>query len=240
MTTDDCITTYIFDGDKGGVGKSLAAMAFLDLCLRRGERPFLVEADPSNPDVYKAYNSVVDAELVNLDELDGWLVLLDRIATLKGRPVIVNKGARNNMSVAQYGDRLLEGVQLLDARVTTFWLINDQRDSVELLKAHLEAMPGIPVHVLRNEIFGDAAKFDLYNKSKTRQTLEKAGNRTLTFPLLARRVTAELYGERRLTLDAAATSTSFGNRIEVSRWRRAVDAMFDQVLPQPLDRAGNA
>jgi len=221
---------YVVGGCKGGVGKSLAAMALLDFLLSKGDRPFLIETDTSNPDVYKAYKDSVEASVINLDDLDGWLVLLDRCAELTDRTIVINQGARNNLAIAKYGDRLLEGLHALDAELVTLWLINEQRDSIELLKQYTAALPGTAVHVVRNEFFAAEEKFDVYNKSKTRSEIEASGGCSLTFPSLANRVTAELYGTNRLTIDAAAATGPFGNRIEVNRWRRAVDAMFGQVI----------
>jgi Mrp family chromosome partitioning ATPase len=44
---------YGVGGSKGGVGKSIVAMAVLDSLLERGEPVLLVECDTSNPDVAK-------------------------------------------------------------------------------------------------------------------------------------------------------------------------------------------
>jgi hypothetical protein len=57
----------------------------------------------------------------------------------------------------------------------TLWVINRQRDSLELLKEYMESLPGSTVHVVRNTYFGDQGKFELYNGSKMRKTVEDGG-----------------------------------------------------------------
>jgi hypothetical protein len=83
---------------------------------------------------------------------------------------------------------------------------------------------------VRNEFFAVEEKFEVYNRSKTRAELEANGGLSLTFPSLAARVTAELYGNQRLTIESAAAAGPFGNRIELQRWRGAVGTMFGQVV----------
>lgn len=50
----------------------------------------------------------------------------------------------------------------------TLWVINPQRDSLELLKEYMEAVPDGSVHVVRKGYFGGEEKFELYNDSRMR------------------------------------------------------------------------
>jgi hypothetical protein len=189
---------YVLGGSKGGVGKSLASMALLDfLTHAKGAKPFLVETDTSNPDVFKCYKDAVDSELLDLDELDGWLELLSRCSELtqkQSRVLVVNSAARNNTAVTRFGERLAMGLDELNIELITIWLISEQRDSLELLKQYREALPNSVVHVVRNEYFG--TRFELYNSSDMRRDVEARGGRSLTLSSLAHRVIASLYGER--------------------------------------------
>jgi hypothetical protein len=228
MTTTK--TIYMLAGSKGGVGKSLTAMALLDYLKLIGVNPFLIETDTSNPDVFKAYQHAVDCELLDLDVVDGWLELLNHCASLADRVIVINSAARNNQAVAKFGEHLVMGIEELQMELMTLWLINEQRDSLELLKQYRVAMPVSAVHVVRNEKFG--TKFELYAHSDVRRDVESSGGQSLNLPVLADRVTQELYGGRRLTIDAVATSSAvpFGSRIEAKRWRCAVGRMFGQVI----------
>ncbi len=66
---------WISSGSKGGVGKSMVAMALLHYLLRRDKDVLLVEADTANPDVGKAYGKTVETVYLNLDEEEGWMDL---------------------------------------------------------------------------------------------------------------------------------------------------------------------
>jgi len=228
MTTKNRV--YVVGNDKGGVGKSLAAMGLLDFLLERGEQPFLVEADNANPDVWKAYRSVVEAATISLDDLEGWLALLDQCAIFRDRSIVINQGARSKVSIEKFSDRLLGGLRVLGSELVTFWIINAQRDSLELLKDYARLLPESLIHVVRNEFFAPEERFVDYNASKLRAELEGRGGRALTMPALATRVTTELYSNQRMTLALASSSGPFGNQIEAQRWRAAISAMYASVL----------
>jgi len=121
----------------------------------------------------------------------------------------------------------------------TFWVINRQRDSLELLKPFLDALPNATVHVVRNLYFGEPAKFELYNQSRLRETLERAGGQTLDFPDLADRVSDDLFG-RRLAIAKAARDLPLGNRAELTRWRHACARMFARILHDPANALRSA
>lgn len=220
---------YVIGNDKGGVGKSLTAMGLIDYLLEHGEKPFLVECDTTNPDVWKAYGETIESATISLDDLDGWLALLDQCAAAPQQAIVINQGARSKVSIERFGDRLLEGLRRLKSELITFWVINPQRDSIELLKDYAGYLPGTTIHVVRNEYFAPSERFE-YNNSKLRAEIEGKGGCTLTLPALATRITAQLYGNQRLTLQQSATSGPFGNQIEAQRWRNAVGAMFSQAL----------
>jgi hypothetical protein len=119
-------------------------------------------------------------------------------------------------------------LEALDATLVALWVINRQRDSLELLKEFIEAIPRATVHVVRNGYFGDERKFELYNASKLRVSIESRGGRSVTLPDLADRVADDLYTQR-LSLDAAAKSLPIGNRAELARWRGEVRKVLTAV-----------
>jgi len=225
-TKPAALKVYWIGGAKGGVGKSLAAMAFLDYLTTNRHSPLLVETDTSNPDVGKSYGNTIDTELLDLDARDGWLALLT-LCEQSERPIVINTGSRNSAAVAQYADLFALGLEELGAELVVLWVINEHRDSLELLLQFRKVLPRARVHVLRNEHC--ATNFPLYDDSELKKSVEADGGRSLTFPDLAGRVTRELY-ERRLTLHAAARDMPFGNRIELKRWRREVGETFAQVV----------
>ena len=220
---------YWVGGSKGGVGKSMMTVATLDHLLERGAKVLLVECDTSNPDVWKAYREQIEAELIDLDEADGWIHLVNTCDRYREGVVVVNTAARNNLAVKQYGATLDSSLEELGSKLVALWMINGQRDSLELLKEFMDAVPKADVHVVRNGYFGDEKKFELYNGSKIREDVESRGGKSITLPDLADRVADDIY-VKRISLSAAAQSLPIGNRAELGRWRGEVRRVLAEVL----------
>ena len=98
---------YWVGGSKGGVGKSMATFALLDYLVERGDKVLLVDCDTSNPDAWKTYREIVPTELANLDEVDGWIHLVNVCEAHRGSAVVVNSAARNNVAGDAQTERLL-------------------------------------------------------------------------------------------------------------------------------------
>jgi hypothetical protein len=220
---------YWIGGSKGGVGKSMMTLAMVDYLIEDGQNVVLVECDTSNPDVWKAYKHLLPTELINLDEADGWIQLVNVCDRHRDRIVVINTPARSSVAVKRYGpilDRCLDEL----GSMHVLWVINRQRDSVELLREFMDAVPRADVHVVRNGYFGDAKKFELYNASNLRTVLEGRGGKSVTLPDLADRVADDLYSQR-LPLSLAAKTLPIGNRAELGRWRGEVRKMLAEVVP---------
>lgn len=222
---------YLVGGSKGGVGKSLVAMAMVDYLKQRDEDVILIDADTSNPDVWKAYKDHARAALLDLDAADGWIDLVNLCDDNPDSTMVINSAARNNKGVSTYGTTLNNTLAELQRRLVTLWIINRQRDSLELLKEFMDAIPDSAVHVIRNGHFGDERKFELYNGSKRRAIVEERGGLSLTFPDLADRVSDDVYS-RRMSIAAAAAELPLGNRAELCRWRAEVNLMLRQIVDE--------
>ena len=220
---------YLIGGSKGGVGKSMVTMATVDYLLERGESVLLIESDTSNPDTWKAYKDTTETELLNLDEADGWIQLVNLCDSKPDSVVVINTAARNNKAVKEYGETLNSTLAELKRKLITLWVINRQRDSLELLKEYMDAIPNTIIHVVRNSYFGDEKKFELYNNSKLRATVEGRGGRSVTFPDLADRVSDDLYSKR-MTIATALRELPIGNRAELARWRAEVKKMLEEIV----------
>lgn len=219
---------YLIGGSKGGVGKSLVSMATVDYLMQREEQVLLIDADTSNPDVWKAYKDVARANLVDLDDADGWIELINLCDSNPDHVVVVNTAARNNKGVSAYGATLHQTLPELRRKLLTLWVINRQRDSLELLKEYMDAVPDAVVHVIRNGYFGEERKFELYNGSKRRALVESRGGLSLTFPDLADRVSDDIYSKR-MNIAAAAQELPLGNRAELLRWRAAAKSVLERL-----------
>jgi hypothetical protein len=223
---------YYVGGSKGGVGKSTLAFALIDYLTAREKKVLLLETDNANPDVYKAHTPHESAGLVckalNLDAAEGWIELVNLCGENPGHAAVVNAAARSNAGMEKYGATLRETLGDLQRELTGFWVINRQRDSIELLRSFLDVFPEARVHVCRNLYFGDAEKFELYNTSKTRKSVEEKGL-TLDFPDVADRVADKLYSGR-MSIQKALNDLPLGDRAELKRWRLRCAEMYDYAL----------
>ena len=223
---------YLCGGNKGGTGKSMVATALIDAFLQRGAEPLLIETDDANPDVFKAHSERVQCAALSLDDAEGWIEMINSLDKARGVPVIVNTAARNSAGVARYGQTLKSTLAELGRTMVTLWVINRQRDSLELLADYLDAMPAgadHQVHVVRNGYYGSAEKFQLYNGSELKKRIEEGGGRTLDFPDLADRV-ADQMATQRLTIQGAFKEMPLGHRAELIRWRDEAFKTLGQVM----------
>ena len=219
---------YIVGGSKGGVGKSIVALALVDHLKRRNANIVLVETDTSNPDVMKAVHDEIECAAFDLDEADGWIELVNFCDTHRDAVVIINTAARNQAGVARYGATLASTLEELSRQLVVFWVINRQRDSLELLHGFSRTFPDALTHVVRNGYFGTPDKFTLYQTSELRKTIETKG-KSLDFPELADRVADELRGQR-LSIRKATETMHIGERAELVRWRALCGTMFARVM----------
>ena len=231
---------YFSSGSKGGTGKSFFCMGLLDYLtsdklnengevLFEGENVLLIETDTDNPDVGKQYAShpKVKVESVLLDDASGWIRLVN-LANDCEDTVVVNSAARCTKAVAEYGETLLCSLEEIQREITTFWVINRQRDSLELLKKYMNHMTG-NIHVVRNLVWGPPDKFELFEKSEIKKFVEERGGVVLDLPEIADRVADDLYCLR-LYVEEALKTLPVGNRAELRRWRKLAWKMFSSVL----------
>jgi hypothetical protein len=119
----------------------------------------------------------------------------------------------------------------------SLFLINQQRDSCEMLNEYMNVVKHGTIHVVRNQFFGIApSMFELYDTSALRKSLETRQGLSLYLPQLATRVT-NLVQSNRLTLEKARETATLGSRAEIERWRReCARNIFDKVCGNDLDK----
>ncbi len=86
--------------------------------------------------MWKAYQDRTETELVNLDEADGWTQLVNLCDSKPDSVVVINTATRNNQGVSAYGETLSSTLGELQRQLVTLWVINRERDSLELLKGY--------------------------------------------------------------------------------------------------------
>ncbi|RQZ29881.1 protein mobD [Burkholderia sp. Bp9090] len=215
---------YLVGGSKGGVGKSFVTLALVDYLQRADINVVLVETDTSNPDVMKAVHAEIECASCNLDDVSGWIDFVNFCDTHRDAIVVVNTAARSQAGVEQYGGTLASALDELARRLVVLWVINRQRDSLELLLKFGATFPNAITHVVRNGYFGSPDKFTLYRDSQLRNAVEAQGQ-SLDFPDLADRVADELRSQR-LSVGRAAQTMHIGERAELLRWRAIYGTMF--------------
>ena len=219
---------YFIGGSKGGVGKSILSMILADFLTQcRHRKIILVESDTSNPDVGKTFTHNDDVEVISLslDNADGWIELVN-YSEASDKDIVINSAARSGEAVEKFGGTLIGSLDELHRQLVSFWVINRQRDSIELLKKYMDVVPG-ELHVVRNTFYGEPQKFELFNNSKTKVEAEKRGA-TIDLPDLADRVTDDLYSKR-LSVAKAMEDMPLGNRAELKRWRTVAWKMFNDI-----------
>ncbi|KVA51613.1 protein mobD [Burkholderia cepacia] len=215
---------YLVGGSKGGVGKSFVTLALVDYLQRTDINVVLVETDTSNPDVMKAVHAEIECASCNLDDVSGWIDFVNFCDTHRDAIVVVNTAARSQAGVEQYGGTLASALDELARRLVVLWVINRQRDSLELLLKFGATFPNAITYVVRNGYFGSPDKFTLYRDSQLRNAVEAQGQ-SLDFPDLADRVADELRSQR-LSVGRAAQTMHIGERAELLRWRAIYGTMF--------------
>ena len=223
---------YFVGGGKGGVGKSLVAIALTDYLVHRaGEAVLVLETDTSNPDVAPCFEGEpgVRVELADLDVDAGWMRFADLCERHPDAAVVVNTAARNHAGVAEHGHILEAALAELGRELVVLWVINAERDGLQLLAAFMAAMPSRAVHVLRNLKHGAEASFDLYNGSRLREAVEAGGGTTASVPKLAADVAKGLFSDR-LSVAAALRAMPIGNRAALTGWRQRCAITFERVV----------
>jgi hypothetical protein len=87
--------------------------------------------------------------------VDGWIHLVNTCGRRRDSVVVINTAARNNLAVKQYGNTLDSSLEQLGRQLVALWVINRQRDSLELLREFIDAVPKAAVHVVRNGYFAE-------------------------------------------------------------------------------------
>ena len=149
------LKTFIIDGDKGGVGKSLAARALVHHYISQpGEarpRVIVYDADLSNPDVcgeggLGASASIMATALIDLSTENGWIDLGTRVAAIAAAAEKSDYRIIVNMP-AQIGTRAFDGSihivseVLREANAVPVWMLSRTQESLRALSYRLRNMP---------------------------------------------------------------------------------------------------
>ena len=229
---------FMVGGSKGGVRKSIVCSALVDyLTAIRNEKVYLIESDTSNPDVGRMYLKTVNGvqrlpgAAFDLDDAEGWVNLIDAAERHSDHHVVVNSAARNGKGIAAYIELLAESMSDLKREVVTFWVINRERDGLELCKKYMEMVSFSVLHVVRNGYYGELEKFQLYENSKLKTAVEEQG-KSLYFHELNDMVCDIIRNNNIPIAEAVEDKERFGlgGRTVLARWRERYSQMFEKVV----------
>ena len=162
-------TILYVGGSKGGVGKSKLSFALIDYLIGNRKKVLLLETDTSNPDTYKAHhpheNDNLVCKIIDRDVSEGWIKLVNYADKFPEHVVVINSAARSNTGIQKYGEMLRETLGELDRELVTFWMLNRQRDSLELLRGFLNSFPDALIYACRNMYFGHALSGCAWNEN---------------------------------------------------------------------------
>jgi hypothetical protein len=237
------LKTFIVDGDKGGVGKSLVARTLVDLYLHADEAALpgqnyqliVLDADRANPDVcgtggLTAGGTIARTELISLDDQGGWIDLGNQLDPFVKRPqefrVVINMPAGIGTRVFD-GSIPLVGEVLAHINAIPVWVLNRMSDGIHALEARVRSLPRNYVHgaVVANLFHGSRDKFTVWETSHLRQQLMQEGHwveATLPemYDLLAQNIgrtpldRAEAFGPGGIQL-------GFGEKLSLNVWRKS-------------------
>ncbi|MHB1098032.1 MAG: hypothetical protein ACYCZR_00625 [Burkholderiales bacterium] len=181
------LKTFLVDGDKGGVGKTMVSRVITDVYVRHAEgipksRIICIDADHTNPDFagdggYKKDDHVFASFLANLDEPDSWLDLTNRLegylemAQEEEVRIIINLPATIQRAFMAGGETVGQVMEMFNC--IPIWVLGDTADSVTQLQKRYEVMGrkfehGVAVVNLK---FGLKEKFTHWNGSNIRKEI---------------------------------------------------------------------
>jgi hypothetical protein len=235
---DDTVNDTIFyvGGSKGGVGKSLISTVLVQFLIDKFSETkaiHLIETDNSNPDVGRIYTGKIPVTAVVLDESeDGWITLFELCEKNSDTLFVVNSAARSDYGIAANGADFSHSLEdrSIAYDLVTFWPINRQADSVNLLMSYLKAIRHGPVYVVRNNYWGEPKDFQIYdslvNKSKGQNMALSRVSGVLDFPALNDLITLQFYSYGKTMPKVAEKLNVFKRQLFLS-WKAKAYAMFE-------------
>lgn len=241
----------VIHGDKGGVGKSMVAMAVTDYLMKSGAKVAIVEADTQNPDVARMFGTNMPAAQTNVRSENGWMDVMDFVMKHPGHNFIMNTPA----GIGEYMKTDLEPFanflksQDIPVEMELWWVMNIQHDSVNLLneayKAYGSYFSRLRVVCNLHYAGGDKSQsgpFMLWHESPLKAQIEKKQGLTIFFPGLHIRVVSKLLDPRNIMPFSDAQDVVVGEalglqpseRWKLQQWMVDCDKAFEPAFaPSP-------
>lgn len=240
--TNAQLPVYLVAGGKGGVGKSMVALVLIDQ-LRLLDKPVLYfETDTANADVWfclerdgkTAPGEAIEGVTmftINIENGNAWSGMLQLIESHPDHVVVIGTASRTLDYVREYGYTLRETLPLLRRNLVTLWVIDEQIDSVNQLKEHLEVFPDSATHVIKNSKHGP--DFPFYEGGDVHAVVTSKGGLSLLMPRLLLCVVNSLYSQK-LAISQALDVLPTVNKVILLHFRKACGKVLEPILSRTL------
>lgn len=230
-TTNQKSRFIVIHGDKGGVGKSMVAMALADYLMNSGAKVAIVEADTQNPDVSRMFGTNLPVAQTNVRSENGWMDVMDFVMKHPGHDIIMNTPA----GIGEYMKSDMESFarflkdQDVPVEMELWWVMNIQHDSVNLLneahKTYGQYFSRLRVVCNLHYAGGDSKSsgpFMLWLESPLKAKIENSQGITVFFPGLHIRVVAKVLDPRKIMPFSDAYDAVAGETVGLEhseRWK---------------------
>lgn len=214
----------IIEGYKGGVGKSLTAIALVEYCKSNNIKVAIVDTDMTNPDVAEIYESTVKCQKINLEEKDGggWMKLVE-FAETNPETIIVSMKAGSKTSTEENQKFITDAFKLLKRPLDMFFVLGLQKQSSILFYEALQLFPDLnAVVAVKNLKNGDLDEFFNYDDAKQNEIFR--GVLEIILPKIHARVSLKITDE-----DHTISDLLGGSNLRISE-RAALQAWTDQIF----------
>ena len=174
----------VADGDKGGVGKSFLARVLAYLVSSTGLDWAGFDLDARNAHLTRFHQNM-DVTRFDWTQPMAWDQLYGQIMRIDASKVLlIDLPAQAGQVLSREYPRLLATARHTGRPLLRFWCLSRSFDSVNLLSQGLGAVPCADTFAVKNLLDAHLESFDLWDMSKTRETLLSGGGTELCLPML--------------------------------------------------------
>lgn len=182
-------TINMVSGEKGGVGKSVCSSILIDKLLHEGKKVIVIDADFSNPDVFRAFSGVITNSSLNTEKQEeveiyqydlgdqaGWWDLYNLMAKNNvDTQIVISMPAQIEYTMSAQTKEFKRALTDLGYTLNMVWLMSESIDSVQLLKNttinNAELIDKLII--VKNGFFAEHDEFHDFSSSKLRAELLK-------------------------------------------------------------------
>lgn len=221
---------WLVAGNKGGVGKSVVAKAFVEW-LQLHETPVLVvDGDTRTPDVHLAFHDMFATEQFDLNDEAGWQQFSDFLCETDfvGHTVTNLPDGISNRAL-MYSQRLTQLAQAYQFQIKVLFVINTLPDGLHLfnqLRASFNT-----VFTIKNLYFGESSEFDFFDHTLA----QSCEGRIILLPKMMPRIMAlarasHMPFHQFATQEGDAKTNFIYARLVMAEWLSNVNEALDDVL----------